>query len=70
MESELLEDSMASDFGFFADYFCHMNKLNIKMQGKIDLSNLNSAVNKDKLKLYEDGLRKFHLELEEIFLGL
>jgi len=96
----MLEDTAwLSDFAFFTDFLCHMNKLNVKMQGKnqfIDdiwghlrgfklqlvlfadqlakndlshFSRLNSIapVKKDRLKSYEDSLRKLHLEFERRF---
>ncbi|GBN04094.1 General transcription factor II-I repeat domain-containing protein 2 [Araneus ventricosus] len=99
-ECEMLEDTeWLSDFAFFTDLLCHMNNLNVKMQGKnqfIDdiwahlkafklklnlfagqlakndlshFSRLNSipSVNEEKLKNYEDGLKKLHFEFERRF---
>ncbi|GBL90748.1 General transcription factor II-I repeat domain-containing protein 2A [Araneus ventricosus] len=99
-ECEMLEDTeWLSDFAFFSDLLCHMNNLNVKMQGKnqfIDdiwthlkafklklnlfaaqlakndsshFSRLNSipSVNEEKLKNYEDGLKKLHFEFERRF---
>ncbi|GBO24227.1 General transcription factor II-I repeat domain-containing protein 2A [Araneus ventricosus] len=99
-ECEMLEDiEWLSDFAFFTDLLCHMNNLNVKMQGKnqfIDdiwahlkafklklnlfagqlakndsshFSRLNSipSVNEEKLKNYEDGLKKLHFEFERRF---
>ncbi|GFS68928.1 general transcription factor II-I repeat domain-containing protein 2 [Nephila pilipes] len=96
-ECEMLEDTeRLSDFAFFTDLLCHMNNLNVKMQGKNqfnddiwaylqafklklhifagqlaknDLSHfprLNSkpSVNEEKLKNYEDGLKKLHFEFQ------
>ncbi|GBN15477.1 General transcription factor II-I repeat domain-containing protein 2 [Araneus ventricosus] len=96
----MLEDTeWLSDFAFFTDLLCHMNNLNVKMQGKnqfIDdiwthlkafklklnlfagklakndlshFSRLNSipSVNEEKLKNYEDGLKKLHFEFERRF---
>ncbi|GBN39320.1 hypothetical protein AVEN_167742-1 [Araneus ventricosus] len=96
----MLEDTeWLSDFAFFTDLLCHMNNLNVKMQGKNqfiddiwahlkafklklnllagqlaknDLSHfarLNSipSVNEEKLKNYEDGLKKLHFEFERRF---
>ena len=84
VECEMLEDTAwLSGFAFFTDFLCHMNKLNVKMQGKNlvlfadqlatnDLShfsrlNSRAPVKKDKLKSYEDSLRKLHLEFERRF---
>ncbi|GBN70499.1 General transcription factor II-I repeat domain-containing protein 2B [Araneus ventricosus] len=99
-ECEMLEDrEWLSNFAFFTDLLCHMNNLNVKMQGKnqfIDdiwahlkafklkfnlfagqlaknnlsyFSRLNSipSVNEEKLKNYEDGLKKLHFEFERRF---
>ncbi|GBM42747.1 General transcription factor II-I repeat domain-containing protein 2A [Araneus ventricosus] len=90
-ECKMLEDTeWLSDFAFFTDLLCHMNNLNVKMQGKnqfIDdiwahlkafklklnlfawqlakndlphFSRLNSipSANEEKLKNYENGLKK------------
>ena len=100
VEYKILEDTAwLSDFTFFTDLLCHMNKLNVKMQGKNqfiddiwghlkgfklqlvlfanqlaknDLSHfprLNSIapVMKEKLKSYEDSLRRLHGEFERRF---
>ncbi|PNF18344.1 hypothetical protein B7P43_G13898 [Cryptotermes secundus] len=100
VECEMLEDTAwLSDFAFFTDLLCHLNKLNVKMQGKNqfiddiwghirsfklqlvlfadqlaknDLSHfprLNSIapVMKDKLRSYEDSLRRLRGEFERRF---
>ncbi|PNF27480.1 hypothetical protein B7P43_G08243 [Cryptotermes secundus] len=100
VECEILEDTVwLSDFAFFTDLLCHLNKLNVKMQGKNqfiddiwghirsfklqlvlfadqlaknDLSHfprLNSIapVMKDKLRSYEDSLRRLRVEFERRF---
>ncbi|GBL92721.1 General transcription factor II-I repeat domain-containing protein 2A [Araneus ventricosus] len=99
-ECEMLEDTeWLLDLAFFTDLLCHMNNLNVKMQGKnqfIDniwahlkafklklnlfagqlakndlshFSRLNSipSVNEEKLKNYEDGLKKLRFEFKRRF---
>ncbi|GBN87573.1 General transcription factor II-I repeat domain-containing protein 2A [Araneus ventricosus] len=102
-ECEMLEDTeWLSDFAFFTDLLCHMNNLNVKMQGKNQFiddiwahlkafklklnlfsgqlakndlmvleassrSNSIPSVNEEKLKNYEDGLKKLHFECERRF---
>ncbi|GBM11848.1 General transcription factor II-I repeat domain-containing protein 2B [Araneus ventricosus] len=100
VECEMLEDTeWLADLAFFTDLLCHMNNLNVKIQGKnqfIDdiwahlkafklklnlfagqlakndlshFSRLNSipSANEEKLKNYEDGLKKLHFEIERRF---
>ncbi|GBM76041.1 General transcription factor II-I repeat domain-containing protein 2 [Araneus ventricosus] len=96
----MLDDTeWLSDFAFFTDLLCHMNNLNVKMQGKNQIiddiwahlkafklklhlfagqlakndlshfSRLNSipSVHEEKLKNYENGLKKLHFEFERRF---
>ena len=45
VECEMFEDTeWLSDFAFFMDFLCHMNKLNVKMQGKINLLTISGAI--------------------------
>ncbi|GBN17445.1 General transcription factor II-I repeat domain-containing protein 2A [Araneus ventricosus] len=46
-ECEMLDDTeWLSDFAFFTDLLCHKNNLNVKMQGKINLSTISGPISK------------------------